>query len=393
MLEAIFKALENGFDEMVRIRRDFHQYPELSFQEVRTPQKIAEYYERLGLEFRSGVGGRGVVARLKGGAPGKTVALRADFDALPIQDEKEVEYKSKVEGVMHACGHDAHTAQLMVLARVLSQHRQQINGDIVFIHQFAEEVPPGGAKPMIEDGCLDGVDAIFGTHLWSNFPLGKVGIRGGYLMAAMDRFDIEITGKGGHGAAPHETIDSIVTASQILNQLQTIVSRNVNPVDSAVVTVGEFHGGTAFNVIAEKTRMSGTARSFKDEVRDLLENRVRRIVASTCEGAEASGVVHYERGYPALWNHPEETEYVKKCAEAIVGAEGMFEMEPVMGGEDFAYYLREVPGAFFFTGARNEEKGAKYPHHHPRFDIDERSMVVAAKILASVAINYLGQSE
>lgn len=393
MLDAIFKDLENGFDEMVRIRRDFHQYPELSFQEERTPQKIAEYYERLGLEFRSGVGGRGVVARLKGGSPGKTVALRADFDALPIQDEKDVEYRSKVEGVMHACGHDAHTAQLLVLARVLSQYRQQINGDIVFIHQFAEEVPPGGAKPMIEDGCLDGVDAIFGTHLWSNFPLGMVGIREGYLMAAMDRFDIEITGKGGHGAAPHETIDSIVIASQILNQLQTIVSRNVNPVDSAVVTVGEFHGGTAFNVIAEKTRMSGTARSFKDEVRDLLENRVRRIVASTCEGAEATGVVHYERGYPAVWNHPSETEHVKKCAGAIVGVQGVFEMEPVMGGEDFAYYLREVPGAFFFTGARNEEKGAKYPHHHPRFDIDERSMVVAAKILASVAINYLGQSE
>jgi amidohydrolase len=389
LLASIFKSLEERFDEMVAIRRDFHMNPELSFKEVRTPKKVAEFYQQLGLDFRTEVGGRGVVATLKGGKPGKTVALRADFDALPIQDEKDVPYKSKVDGVMHACGHDAHTAQLLVLAKVLTEFKAEISGTIVFIHQFAEEAPPGGAKPMIEDGCLDGVDIIFGSHLWSNFPVGQVGYRQGYTMAAMDRFTVKIKGKGGHGAAPHETIDSIVLAGQLLSKLQTIVSRRVNPIDPAVVTVGDFHGGKAFNVIAEETKLSGTVRCFKEDVRILIEDEIEKAATSVCEGSGATAEVVYERGYPALWNHVDETMLVAECGEHVVGEENTFIMEPIMAGEDFAYYLQHVPGAFFFTGARNDKIDANYPHHHARFDIDEKSMLIASKMLASAALRFL----
>jgi amidohydrolase len=393
MLERIFAEIEENFDEMVDIRRDFHMNPELSFQEVRTPQKIAEYHQKLGLQVRTGVGGRGVVATLEGGKPGKTVALRADFDALPIQDQKDVPYKSTVPNVMHACGHDAHTSTLLIVAKVLSNVKDDIKGNIVFIHQFAEELTPGGAKPMIEDGCLDGVDAIFGTHLWSNFQVGEVGYTPGPMMAAADKFEIEIIGKGGHGASPHETIDPIVIGSQLISQLQTIVSRKVDPLKSAVVTVGTFHSGNAFNVIPGKAKITGTVRTFDDDIRVEIEKAIGQLVKSTCEGYGADFIYDYGRGYPALINHVKETELFAESANKVVGDSKAFKMEPVMGGEDFAYYLQKLPGTFFFTGVRNESIGAGYPHHHEMFDIDERGMVVAAKLLTSVSLQYLEVSK
>lgn len=388
-LKILTAELEALYPKMVEFRRDFHQHPELSFKEERTPQVIAKYLQSLGIEVRIGVGGRGVVGLLRGGKPGKTVALRADFDALPIQDEKDVPYKSTVPGVMHACGHDGHTATLLGVATVLAKHREELQGNVVFIHQFAEELAPGGAKPMIEDGCLDGVDVIFGTHLNSFRTVGEIYYREGYAMAASDRFEIEVLGKGGHGASPHETIDPLVTASQLVLNLQQIVSRRVDPQKSAVVTVGSFHAGEAFNVIPDRAKLIGTVRTYDQQVRDMIEQAIEQVTAAACAANGASYTYKYERGYDAVWNHPNETQHLVEAAKEIVGEVNVKEMPPLMGGEDFAYYLQQVPGTFYFVGAGNPELNAVYPHHHPRFDIDEKALLIAAKTLMAATVRYL----
>ncbi|WP_313805413.1 M20 family metallopeptidase [Cytobacillus sp.] len=373
---------------MVSIRRHLHQHPELSFKEEKTAKYIQTYYETLGIEVRSQVGGNGVVAKIYGEKPGKTIALRADFDALPIQDEKDVPYKSLVPGVMHACGHDGHTATLLVLAKVLHEIREELEGNYVIIHQHAEEYAPGGAISMIKDGCLDGVDVIFGTHLWASEPTGTIQYRVGPVMAAADRFEITIQGKGGHGAQPHRTKDAIVTASQLVINLQQIVSRKVNPIDSAVVTVGSFVSGNAFNVIADKAKLIGTVRTFNEEVRSFIEEEMERIVKGTCYTANSTYDYLYSRGYPAVVNHKDETDYLVKCAQQIDSVTNIEETEPHMGGEDFAYYLQHVKGTFFFTGAKPVYTNENYPHHHPKFDIDEKAMLIAAKTLGAAAIQY-----
>lgn len=389
MLQDLNERLEELFPEMIKLRRHFHQYPELSFQEEKTPAKIAEYLTDLGIEVKTGVGGRGVVGIIRGGKPGKTVALRADFDALPLQDEKDVPYKSQIPGVMHACGHDAHTASLLAAAKALNERKDELHGNIVLIHQFAEEIAPGGAIAMIEDGCLDGVDAIFGTHLWSSIPVGQIGYRSGPIMAAADKFSITIQGKGGHGAAPHETVDSISIGAALINNLQQIVSRRVDPLKPAVLTVSSFHAGDAFNVIADSANMIGTVRTFEPELQDMMIENIEKLTKSTAEGAGATAHLNYEKGYPAVVNHSKETALLKETAVHVIGEDNVFEMTPVMGGEDFSYYLQKVPGTFFFTGAGNPEIGASYPHHHPKFDIDEKGMLIAAKTLAGAAVQYL----
>ncbi|HEY2420624.1 MAG TPA: amidohydrolase, partial [Neobacillus sp.] len=264
MIKKLFGKLEGYYEEMVTIRRHLHQHPELSFKEYKTAQFIQSFYENLGIQYKGNVGGNGVLAMIYGKKPGKTVALRADFDALPIQDEKDVSYKSLVPGVMHACGHDGHTATLLILAKALNELKEDLEGNYLFIHQHAEEYAPGGAASMIADGCLDGVDWIFGTHLWANEPIGKIQYRTGPIMAAADRFEIDIQGQGGHGAQPHRTKDAIVTASQLVLNLQQIVSRKINPIESAVVTVGSFTAQNAFNVIADKAKLVGTVRTFNE---------------------------------------------------------------------------------------------------------------------------------
>jgi amidohydrolase len=388
-LNALFNKLESHYEEMISLRRHFHENPELSFQEVHTPEKIAKYLTDLGIEVRTGVGGRGVVGTIQGDLPGKTVALRADFDALPIQDGKDVPYRSKVPGVMHACGHDAHTATLLVVAKVLQENKHLLKGKVVLIHQFAEELAPGGAKPMIEDGCLDGVDAIFGTHLWAPIPVGEIGVRTGPVMAAADRFTIKLQGQGGHGASPHETVDSIALGTTYVQWLQQIVSRRVNPLTPAVVTVGSFHAGDAFNVIADSATIVGTVRTFDTEVQDFIIKEMKNYLQSLCSGYGATYEFDYAKGYPAVVNHAKETDIAAACAKEVVGEDAVYEIEPMMGGEDFAYYLQKVPGTFFFTGAGNPERNAIYPHHHPKFDIDERAMLNAAKTLLSAAFAYL----
>ncbi|TPG88840.1 amidohydrolase [Brevibacillus laterosporus] len=393
MLQPMFDRLEQLFPELVDFRRDLHMYPELSFQEVKTPEKIAEYLRKLGLEVKTGVGGNGVLGILEGGKPGKTVALRADFDALPIQDEKEVAYKSCVPGVMHACGHDVHTAGLLGVAKVLSEHRAELPGTVVFIHQFAEELLPGGAISMIEAGCLDGVDVIYCAHVSSEHPVGVVGIKAGYLMAAADSFSIQITGKGGHGAYPHKTIDPLVIGSQLVLNLQQIVSRRVDPLQAAVLTVGSFQAGKAFNVIPHSVSLSGTVRTFNEDVRQTIETSLRQITKTTCEGAGATVTVEYERGYPAVCNEEKETERIHQLAKLLVGEEQAKVLEARMGAEDFAYYLQKVPGTFFYVGGRNPEINATYPHHHPMFDVDERSMLVTGKLFISAVMNYLTEGK
>jgi amidohydrolase len=386
MLKQLFSKLEDYYEDMVTIRRFMHQHPELSFQEYNTAQYIKEFYEKLGVEVKGNIGGNGVVAKVYGNKPGKTVALRADFDALPIHDEKDVPYKSLVPGVMHACGHDGHTATLLVLAKVLNELKADLEGNYVFIHQHAEEYAPGGAITMIEDGCLEGVDVIFGTHLWASEPTGTIQYRTGPIMAAADRFEIDIQGKGGHGAQPHKTKDAIVTASQLVINLQQIVSRKVNPVESAVVTVGSFTAENAFNVIADKAKLVGTVRTFNDDVRQYIEEEMERIIQGTCHLSDSTYKFLYERGYPAVVNHAKETEFLISAAREVPEVTTIEESEPQMGGEDFSYYLKEVPGTFFFTGAKPPGANPGYPHHHPKFDIDENAMLIAAKTLGTAAI-------
>lgn len=392
-IKKLHAELDEIYPKIVEIRRDLHQHPELGFEEERTPKVIAEYLKELGLEVRTEVGGRGVVGTLRGGKEGKTVALRADFDALPIQDEKDVPYKSKIPGKMHACGHDGHTATLLGVATVLAKYREELEGNVVFIHQFAEEVLPGGAKAMVEDGCLDGVDVIFGAHLQSTKPLGEIQYQEGYKSAAADMFDITISGKGGHGASPHDTIDPVYTASQLVVNLQQIVSRNVDPVESAVVSVGSFHSGKAGNVIPDTATLSGTVRTYKPEIRDLAEERLKQITEATCKATGASFEVNYTRGYDSLWNHPEETRYLKEVAKEVVGEEKVVEAGPHMAGEDFTYYVQKVPGTFFNVGARLSDPDRVYPHHHPMFDFDEKALLIAAKVFVSAIANINKKSE
>lgn len=386
MKHQLFEKLEGAFEEMQVIRRYLHMHPEVSFHETNTSIYIQNYYAELGIDFTPNVGGNGVVARIKGGLPGKTVAIRADFDALPIQDEKDVSYKSTIPGVMHACGHDGHTATLLVLGKTLFEMREQLAGEYVLIHQHAEEYAPGGAKPMIEAGCLEGVDAIFGTHLWSLTPVGIIETRVGPVMAAADRFEITLQGRGGHGASPHQTKDSIVIGAQLITNLQQIVSRRVSPVESAVLSVGSFVAHNAFNVIADSAKLIGTVRTFNPEVRNLIEKEMERVINGTCIANDCTYDFNYERGYNAVVNHETETNFLKNVAEQVTGVMEVRESEQHMGGEDFAYYLEKVPGTFFFTGA--EPKGEVFPHHHPKFDFDENAMLIAAKTLGAAVLDY-----
>ncbi|WP_170006651.1 M20 family metallopeptidase [Bacillus fonticola] len=389
MLSQILSKLESYQQDTVEIRRYLHQHPELSFQEYETAKYIASFYENIGVtDVRTNVGGNGVVAKIHGAKPGVTVALRADFDALPIQDEKEVPYASKVSGVMHACGHDGHTATLLTLAKVLHEQREQLEGTYVMIHQHAEEYAPGGAIAMIEDGCLEGVDVIFGTHLWATEPTGKIQYRTGPIMAAADRFEVYVQGAGGHGAQPHTTKDAVATASSIVVQLQQLVSRRVDPIDSAVVSVGSFVADNAFNVIADKARLEGTVRTFREEVRNLLENELEQVVKGVCLTNGSTYKFLYHRGYPATVNDEEMTEFFVEQAKTLPDVLQVEETPPQMGGEDFSYYLQHVKGTFFFTGAKPTYRDDVIPHHHPKFDIDEDALLVAAKALATAAVQY-----
>ena len=377
---SVKEKLQANYENMVEIRRHLHMYPELSFKEVNTPKLIAEKLRSFGIEVKENVGGNGVVGRLEGAYDGPTIAFRADFDALPIQDEKEVPYKSKVDGVSHACGHDIHTAALLGLAKSLADNHDALHGNIVFIHQFAEEVVPGGAKAMVEAGCLEGVDYVYGSHVSSWSELGTILFCEGYAMAAADFFELTIQGKGGHGASPHETIDPIVAAAQFVFGVQPIVSRNTDPIESAVITIGKIESGTVGNVIPDKAHLTGTVRTFNPAIRDMVEQKLNNLCKAIEIQYGAKLEFNYTRGYDAVYNHPAETAMLREAVSINLPDLQVLNAPPRMGAEDFTYYLQEKPGTFFFTGGGNKEIEAVYPHHHPKFDVDEQSMLNIADV-------------
>ena len=377
--------------QIVEWRRTLHQKPELGFQEQITAQFIQEKLASWRIEHQTEIAKTGIVATINGRSPGKILAIRADMDALPIQEANQVDYRSQHEGKMHACGHDGHTAIALATAYYLAQHQTDFSGTVKIIFQPAEE-GPGGAKPMIEAGVLTDpdVDAIIGLHLWNNLPLGTVGVRSGALMAAVECFRLAILGKGGHGAMPDQTVDSIVVASQIVNALQTIVARNVKPLDSAVVTVGELHAGTALNVIADTARMSGTIRYFNPELETLIRERLAAIVAGVCQMHGAKYELNHWQLYPPTINDQAIAELVASVAAEVVETPvGVVPECQTMGGEDMSFFLQEVPGCYFFLGSANPEKGLAYPHHHPRFDFDETALGMGVEIFIRCVEKFL----
>ncbi|MDI3297926.1 MAG: amidohydrolase [Bacillota bacterium] len=386
--QEIARAAERMRDELVAWRRHLHRHPELSFQEEETGRWVAGQLAALGVEARR-PWATAVVADLEGGEGGPTVAIRADMDALPVSEETGLEFASERPGVMHACGHDGHTAILLGVARLLASFRGRWRGRVRLLFQPAEEKIPGGALGLIEHGALDGVERVIGLHLWSNLPVGKAGLNPGVLMANADDFRIVVRGRGGHGSAPHQAVDAVWVGAQLVVALQGIVSRGVDPLQPAVLTVGTFHAGFNFNVIAPAAEMTGTVRTFDEATREEVIRRMRSLVEHTCAAAGADYEFEYNRGYPALVNHAEEARVLAAAARRVLGAENVDDRYPPnMGGEDFAYYLRERPGAFLLLGAGPRE-GSGAPHHSPRFTIDEEALPLGVRILSEAALDLL----
>ena len=375
-------------DEIISNRRYFHKYPELSFQEFNTSDVIQKKLKQMKIEVKSGIAKTGLLGTINGNQSGKTIALRADMDALPIQETSNVPYKSVNKGVMHACGHDGHIAMLLGAASVLNQIRDKLNGTVKLIFQPAEE-GPAGAMHMINEGVLEGIDEIYGIHLWNYQKVGEIGVKDGPILAAADMFEITITGRGGHGATPHGTVDAIIVASHLVNSLQTIVSRNTNPLESTVVTIGTINGGYNFNIIADKVSLKGTTRSYTKENRKLIKSRMKDIIAGTEKMFSAKIELNYMDGYPPTVND-------KKCAERVVNAvskvinKKSFKPYLSMGGEDFSYYLEKIPGCFFFVGSSPvDREPLSSPHHCSHFDIDEDSLLIGASSFVRIIEDQL----
>ncbi len=369
-------------DEIIAWRRDFHMWPELGYEEERTSKIVEEHLREWGYSIRRV--GTGIIADIGKGT--KTIVLRADIDALPIQEENDVPYKSKIPGKMHACGHDAHTAMLLGAGKIIVAHKDELNGRVRLIFQPAEE-GGNGAVRMIEGGALEGVDAIFGFHVWMDLPSGIIGIRDGPFLAGAGVFEGRVLGKGGHGASPHEAIDPIPIAAEAILAFQTIVSRNVNPLETGVVSVTSVHGGTAFNVIPEEVGFRGTFRFFKPEIGELIQKRMEGILEGVTKAHGGKYELNIEELTPPTINNPEMASFARKVAQKYGLEYG--EVRPTMGAEDFAYYLQKVPGAFLALGIRNEEKGIIYPHHHPKFDVDEDVLYLGTAMEVALAFEFL----
>ncbi len=375
-------------DEIIANRRDFHKHPELRFEEHRTAKVIAEKLESYGIDIKTGIGKTGVVGDLYGKDGGKAIALRADMDALPVQETSDVSYKSQNEGIMHACGHDGHMAMLLGAAKILLQNKDRLSGNIRFIFQPAEE-GEGGARYMIVDGCLENVDEIYGMHLWNYQPYGEIGVKSGPIMAAADIFDITIKGIGGHGAMPQGTVDAIVVASNLIINLQTIVSRNTDPLQSTVITVGKINGGHGFNVIADEVKLRGTVRAMTEENRQMVKTRMQEIIDGIAKASGAKIVMDYQEGYPPTINDTDASQKVVQAADKIV-SKGTIEPYLTMGAEDFSYYLQKIPGCFFFIGsAPSDKKLMSVPHHCSHFDIDERALLVGTSMFVQLIKDQL----
>jgi amidohydrolase len=376
--------------QLINWRRDFHQNPELAFEEYRTAGIVAEELNRLGLEVQTGVGQTGVVGVLEGAQDGPTVLVRADMDALPIHEENQFTYKSAVPGKMHACGHDGHTAIALGVVNILARHRDQIAGRIKFVFQPAEEVV-GGAKAMIKDGVLENPrpDVSVGLHLWNGMPLGQLGVADGPVMAGSSSFTLRVTGKGGHGASPQDAVDPVVCAAHIITALQSIVSRNVAPLESAVISVTRMHAGTAFNIIPQEAMLYGTIRTFKREVRDMIERRMHDITDGICKAMNCSAQLEIEHHVLPVANDRQVSERLRGIFAQMIGEQGLDTNERTMGSEDVGLFMDDIPGMYFFVGAAVQNREEYYGHHHPRFDFAEDALPLSAALLSAAVAEYV----
>ena len=396
MKNLIFEQCHRHFNDIVAIRRDIHQYPELGFDVQRTAGIAADALHALGIPVKMGIGKTGVVGDLEVPGASKRIALRADMDALPIQELTDVPYKSKIDGKAHLCGHDAHTAMLIGTARILSHLRSSLKTHVRFIFQPSEEALPGGAPAMIADGALDDVDEIYGIHVFPLYAVGEYATCVGPMLAQSDTFQITLTGRGGHAAFPHLTVDPIVIGAQFVTALQSIVARNVNPLDAAVISVTQLHGGdaalqnglagAALNVIPPKVLIGGTVRTLQKAVQIRLREQLERLIASFANANDATYTFNYQEGYPVTDNHEPCAKTAVSLARGLVGEDNIiFPMSPVLGGEDFGYYSQKIPACFVMVGAGNAEKGIVNMCHHPQFDIDETCMIYGMALLVSLA--------
>ncbi len=379
-------------DYVIEKRRYFHMNPEPSFGEYKTSEIIKKELEKLNIPYIS-TAGTGIIATIKGDEAGKTVLLRADMDALEVYEKNEVSYKSKKEGLMHACGHDGHIAMLLGAAHVLSELKKEIKGEIKLLFQPAEEIAAGARKVIEETKITDQIDSAFAIHLWQGVPVGKISLEDGARMAAADLFKIKVKGKSGHGSMPHETIDAIVVASAIVMNLQHLVSRNTNPLDTLVVTVGKIEAGTRNNIIAGEAYLEGTVRSFSEGVWKAIPEKFERVVQNICKAYEANAEIEFIRATPPLVNDKKISDILKKSAITLYGEDSVIKYEKTPGGEDFAYFTQKVPGALAFVGIRNDERGINAPHHNERFDMDEKGLEIGTNLYVQFALDFLNSKE
>jgi amidohydrolase len=374
-------------DLIINTRRDLHRIPETAFTEQKTSGYVANYLKKEGLDVQTEIAKYGVIGLMDTGRPGPTLMIRADMDALPLNEETGLAFASEHDGAMHACGHDAHMTMVLAAAIVFNKIKDELNGKIKFLFQPAEE-GPGGAKPMIEAGVMENpkVDYSIGCHVWPELPEGTIGVRSGPFLAAMDRFDIKIIGKGGHGAMPHQCVDSLEVGTQVVNALQRLVSRHMDPLNPTVVTVGTFHAGTAFNIIPDEAELSGTTRTFDEDIWNSWEARMEKVIRGVCESMGADFELKYAQGYPATINDESMAAMVRHCAEMVVGKDHVIEPDKTMGGEDFAFYSQRSKGCFFVLGV-GREGGA--PVHNPKFDFKEELMLLGVETYCQVALELL----
>ncbi|MFD2762193.1 M20 metallopeptidase family protein [Lentibacillus juripiscarius] len=381
----IQNQIEAVMNDVYQWRRTMHQNPELSFQEYWTSDYIAGELAKMDSIEISRPTETSVLGIIKGTQPGKKIGLRADIDALPITEERDdIPFKSKNDGIMHACGHDGHAAILLGAAKVLAANQDALAGEIYLIFQHAEEKPPGGASELVATGLFDDLDFIYGQHLFTPIPTGKIGIKNGPIMANADEFDLTIKGRGGHASQPENSIDPVVVGTQIINQLQTIVSRVTSPLDPVVISTTKFHAGTINNIIPDTATLGGSVRTVTDETRQLIKEKIEQAVKRVCEFYEADADIEYTTGYAAVHNDEASTDQVRDIATGLFG-DRVFEYPLAMGSEDFGAFSQAIPSTYAFIGARNTEKQMDYPHHHPKFAIDEDSFIDGVTMMVNVA--------
>jgi amidohydrolase len=388
-MDEIKNLLQKYREKIIQVRRDLHRIPETAYTESKTAEYVATYLDSLGLAVTAGIAKFGVLGARTFSEPGKTLMLRSELDALPVKEETDLPFASTHNGAMHACGHDGHMAMVLGAATVLSELADQLAGHIKFVFQPAEE-GPGGAKPMIDEGVMDNprVDYTLGCHLWPGVTEGQVGVKAGPLMAAMDRFDLLVKGKGGHGAMPHLCVDALDVGTQIVNSIQRIVSRHINPLSPTVITIGQFKAGTTFNIIAEEAHLSGTTRTFDAEIWKSWPQRIDTVVNGICKAMGASYVLDYQQGYPVTTNDIWMSDIIRDMAASVVGPGNVVIPEPTMGGEDISFFLERSKGCFFFLGVGHEKCA---PLHNPRFNFNEDVLLTGVEIYCRAAVKLLGK--